>query len=198
MCLFVTRRKMEKHWKGKGRKKKRDEKKSCPNLSCAPPGRSHGESYSAVRCRGVPAPHPKGQDHTACPTGPRHKQKARRIPCVLSPRPDAQHWSEKPSKRKAWSHMSSLAPLEQQKTGKNGATPPILRRKDPTYPSTLPKGDMCHPSTIPTHRNAEAYAKPPVATHTLTRVHAQWRLGRVHILNALGAARGCCRAHARH
>ena len=94
--------------------------------------------------------------------------------------------------------MSSLAPLEQQKTGKKGATPPILRRKDPTYPCTQPEGDMCHPSTIPTHRNTEAYAKPPAATHTLTRVHAQWRLGRVHILNALGAAGGCCRAHARH
>ena len=78
-------------------------------------------------------------------------------------------------------HPRSSRSSRRRKTGKKGATPSILRRKDPTYPSTEPVG-TCAALRHTNPQQRKPTAKPTAAKHTLTRAHAKWRLGRVLIL----------------
>ena len=57
------------------------------------------------------------------------------------------------------------------KRGRRDQLRPSCDGKDRLAPAQNSKKETCHPQHLPTHRNAEAYTKPSMTKHTLTRAH---------------------------
>ena len=145
----------------------------------------------------MPAHYPKSQDPPPAPRAPGTHRKGADPLCPFR-RSDAKRWGVKAQQRKrndASALFSLLSSAENGEEGSNSVHPATER---PNLPRHRTQGGHVPPFATPTHSNAEAYAKPPAAKHTLTCAHAMSRLGRVLILHALGVAGGCCRAHTRH
>ena len=138
----------------------------------------------------MPAHHPNGQDPTACPAGPRrtHRKRAKHPLCPFPP-PRRPTLGREIQQRQGQMSYALTRSSQTEKKGGEESHSAILWRKVPTHPCASPEGAW---ATLRPHQPTAT----PRRTRSLSRqsihprAHAQYRLGRVHILHTLGVAGG--------
>ena len=125
----------------------------------------------------MPAHHPKGQDHTACPTGPRHTQKARRIPCVPFPPPRSQTLGRETQQRKGMKPYELTRSSRTAENGEERSNSAHSAAERPDLPQHATQGGHVPPfnhTNPPEHRGVRKASSGNAYPHSRARAVEAW------------------------